>query len=254
MSSPGTSCPPPARSGPRSTPISRTGTWNIDGNLNDSVAEANKGNGQWWLFNAYGQLTGDTVRVTPPSPGQQYTLQGIATLDRAKRQSRAIFGGASGAADVRFTHVDRKVFGGRVDVVLDRVRTGPAPVAAPARLEAEAGVLTGSAKRSNEFSFASGEVVTAVGDGPENALTLHVTAKQAGQHVLVVRYANAEKSIPTHYNPDPVARHADIAVNGQAARRVLFPTTFHFNQFGQRSKYAPDIDYVTVSPLIAPAG
>jgi hypothetical protein len=93
-----------------------------------------------------------------------------------------------------------------------------------------------------------------VGDGPENALTLHVTAKQAGQHVLVVRYANAEKSIPTHYNPDPVARHADIAVNGQAARRVLFPTTFHFNQFGQRSKYAPDIDYVTVSPLIAPAG
>jgi hypothetical protein len=72
--------------------------WNIDGNLNDSVAEANKGNGQWWLFNAYGQLTGDTVRVTPPSPGQQYTLQGIATLDRAKRQSRAIFGGASGAA------------------------------------------------------------------------------------------------------------------------------------------------------------
>jgi len=146
-------------------------------------------------------------------------------------------------------------------------------------------VLTGAAKRSSDRSLASGQVVTAVGDGPGNALTLRVTAKQAGRHVLVVRYANAEESIPTHYNPDPVARHADIAVDGGAARRVLFPTTFHvnqfrdlavpvdlragtntitftsqelpdwdgktFNQFGQRSKYAPDIDYVTVAPLVA---
>ncbi|WP_086853702.1 cellulosome protein [Amycolatopsis kentuckyensis] len=579
--------------------------WNIDGNLDDSVAEANKGNGQWWLFNAYGRLTGNTVRVTPPSPGQQYTLQGIATLDRAKRQSRTLFGGSNGAADVRFTHVDRKLFGSRVhvtvqeipwtgqlgdspapqrkldtelavapdgsltlpftdlremsayqvilspggsgttdgspvpwrhtyeaedaahtgtgwsrngpegnpgnvgkfatsgdynvgglrtgsdvklsfdvevpqdgrydlsvfsntynkypsvvaqgptnvflrvdgkdprqlilpvsyewvvwdhtdtrvpltagrhtitlaaadpdlgttrgdaiidkidltrvdpatdgratyeaeyadlagapvrydvrgssgpgavavrrgasatfwvhadhdgyasvsfdrtgrgtarvdvngqpgftlgtrdaaslflsaglnrlvvtgvtgDFLLDRVRTAPSPVPAPARIEAERGVLTGAAERSGDRSFASGQVVTAVGDGPGNALTLRVTAKQAGRHVLVVRYSNAEESIPTHYNPDPVARHADIAVNGEFARRVLFPTTFHFNQFrdlavpvdlragantvtftaqelpdwdgktfnqfGQRSKYAPDIDYVTVAPLVA---
>ncbi len=583
--------------------------WNIDGNLNDSTTEANKGNGQWWLFNAYGQMTGNTVRVTPPSPGQQYTLQGIATLDKGKRQSRAIIGGANGAADVRFTNIDRTVFGntvhasvreipwtgqvgdspeprpvletrvavaadgsvllpftdmkemsayqvilspgasGRVDSVtvpwsrtyeaenarhtgtgwslngpegspqnvskfatsgnynvgglrtgsnvvlsfdvdvprtgvydlstfsstynkyasvvqqgptnvflrvdgvqprelrlpvsyawvvwdhtdtrveltagkhtitlaasdpqlgttrgdaiidkidltlvdpatdgrsvyeaeyadlakatirydvadssgpgvaavglgasatfwvhsdrdgystvsfdhtggglasvklngrnvdnvligakrgtesvplflsaginqltvtgtagtlkLDRVRTAPALQPAPVRVEAESGTTTGAAKVSNDFPFASGGVVTAVGDGPANALTVRVPAQRPGQHLLVIRYANAQESIPTHYNPDPVTRHADLSVNGGPVRRVDFPNTFHtnqfrdlavpvwlnagvntirftsqeqpnwdgrtYNQYGQRSKYAPEIDFVTAAPLV----
>ena len=85
--------------------------WNIDGNLNDSAVEANKGNGQWWLFNAYGQMSGHTVQVTAPHPNQQYTLQGVATLDKDKKQSRAIFGGKSGDADVVFENIDPKLFG-----------------------------------------------------------------------------------------------------------------------------------------------
>nr|WP_033278382.1 cellulosome protein [Streptomyces sp. NRRL F-525] len=85
--------------------------WNIDGNLNDSVVEANKGNGQWWLFNAYGQFTGDTVQVTAPHPNVQYTLQGVAMLDRAKRQARVLLGGAGGSADVVFERVDSDIFG-----------------------------------------------------------------------------------------------------------------------------------------------
>ncbi|MFI6547796.1 cellulosome protein [Streptomyces prunicolor] len=85
--------------------------WNIDGNLNDSVVEANKGNGQWWLFNAYGQFTGNTVQVTAPHPNVQYTLQGVAALDRAKRQARLLLGGTDGSADVVFEHVDPEVFG-----------------------------------------------------------------------------------------------------------------------------------------------
>ncbi|MFJ9627086.1 cellulosome protein [Streptomyces sp. NPDC101175] len=85
--------------------------WNIDGNLNDSAVEANKGNGQWWLFNAYGQFTGHTVHVAAPHPNAQYTLQGVAALDRDKRQARVLFGGSAGAADVVFEHVDPEVFG-----------------------------------------------------------------------------------------------------------------------------------------------
>ena len=46
-----------------------------------------------------------------------------------------------------------------------------------------------------------------------------------------VRYSNPEQSPASHYNPDPLARHADISVNGGAARRVLFPHTFHANNF-----------------------
>ncbi|MFJ9909009.1 cellulosome protein [Streptomyces sp. NPDC101152] len=88
--------------------------WNIAGNLNDSVVEAGKGNGQWWLFNAYGQLSGNTVEVRAPHPNVQYTLQGVAALDRDKRQARVLFGGASGAADLVFEGVEADLFGSRV--------------------------------------------------------------------------------------------------------------------------------------------
>ncbi|MET7779838.1 cellulosome protein [Streptomyces sp. NPDC005388] len=95
--------------------------WNIDGNLNDSAVEANKGNGQWWLFNAYGQMTGHTIQVTAPHPNQQYTLQGVATLDEGKKQSRAIFGGKSGDADVVFRNVDPKLFGSTVHATVQEI-------------------------------------------------------------------------------------------------------------------------------------
>ncbi|MEV6481944.1 cellulosome protein [Streptomyces sp. NPDC051576] len=95
--------------------------WNIDGNLNDSAVEANKGNGQWWLFNAYGQFTGNTVRVDAPHPNIQYTLQGVAALDRDKRQARVLLGGAGGAADVVFEHVDPEVFGTTVHLRLQEI-------------------------------------------------------------------------------------------------------------------------------------
>lgn len=46
-----------------------------------------------------------------------------------------------------------------------------------------------------------------------------------------VRYADPEQSEVAHSNPDPLARHADISVNGAAPRRVLFPHGFHANNF-----------------------
>ncbi|MFF1292475.1 MULTISPECIES: cellulosome protein [unclassified Streptomyces] len=584
--------------------------WNIDGNLNDSAVEANKGNGQWWLFNAYGQMSGHTVQVTAPHPNQQYTLQGVATLDETKRQSRALFGGKSGDADVVFENIDPELFGttvhatvqeipwtgqvgdsaqplrladkelavdadGRVslpmtgmnemsayqvilspgghggvpaepsvswrttyeaenatytgggyskngpegtpsnvggfatsgtynvgglrtgsdgvlafdvevprdgtydlsvfansynlydlvkeqgptnvflrvdgtapqelrlplgykwvvwghtdttvkltagkhritlsakdadlgatkgDAIIDKVDLSlrDAKVAAPAVYEAEYatlngarpaythrgasgpgavplskggsatfwvysptegestvsvdhlgggraslalngekvsgikgdkksteqvrvflsgginklvvtgssgalrldrlrvvpsggalrtrvyqaedGTLTGAAKVTDAYTFASGgKAVTDIGDGTANALAVDVVAQRAGRHAVTIRYSNAEQTPATHYNPDPIARHADLSVNGGAARRVLFPTTFHFNnfweltvpvtlkkgtnrltftaeelpdfngdtynQYDQRSPYAPVIDRIAVTPL-----
>ncbi|MET7702770.1 cellulosome protein [Streptomyces sp. NPDC005485] len=579
--------------------------WNIDGNLNDSVAEANKGNGQWWLFNAYGQMTGDTVQVTAPHPNEQYTLQGVATLDTDKRQSRTLFGGKSGAADILFSNIAPDVFGttvhfavqeipwtgqigacaqplrlkegelpveggrvtlsltgldamsayqvvlspggngalcappsagrrrtyaaedatytgsgysrngpegspsdvekfatsgtyhvgglrtgsdgvlafsveapqqgtydlsvfanswnlhdlvkeqgptnvflrvdgkqpqelrlplgykpvvwghtdtrveltagphtitlaaqdpelgvtrgdalidridltlrdehvtapapyeaeyaalrdgARVDyahrgasgpgavvlpqggsatfwvhahtdgevtltvdqlglgdgvltvngeavgavvrggvplflagginkvtvtagpagLVLDRLRVGPAAgLLKPTVYPAENGTLTGTAQVTDAYSFATGgRAVDGIGKGTANALTLTVTAAHSGRHALTLRYSNGEQPPATHYNPDPVCRHVDLSVDGAAAQRVLFPTTFHFNNFWdltvpvtlrkgpntltftadelpdfdgdtsnafqQRSAYAPVIDQVTVTPL-----
>ncbi|PZF82996.1 LamG-like jellyroll fold domain-containing protein [Jiangella anatolica] len=79
--------------------------WNIDGNLSDSAVQANRANGQWWLFNAYAAMTGHTVEVRPPFPGQNYTLQGVATLDEEKSQARALFGGSDGSGFIEFRNV-----------------------------------------------------------------------------------------------------------------------------------------------------
>jgi hypothetical protein len=79
--------------------------WNIDGNLSDSAVQANRGNGQWWLLNSYATMSGHSLAVTPPHPGQSYTLQGVATLDPARRQMRLLLGGKSGAAQVTLTKV-----------------------------------------------------------------------------------------------------------------------------------------------------
>ena len=67
--------------------------WNINGTLGDSVAQQNIPNAQWWLYNWYSSLSGHTVAVTTPDGNTDDTLQGLATLDTAKRQARIIMGG-----------------------------------------------------------------------------------------------------------------------------------------------------------------
>ncbi|MGW2384676.1 LamG-like jellyroll fold domain-containing protein [Streptomyces sp. NPDC001658] len=88
--------------------------WNIDGNLSDSAVQSNRGNGQWWLLNAYASMSGHTLKVTPPFPGENYTMQGVATLDEKKKQSRLIFGGSTGKGHITFAGVPKKLFGDRV--------------------------------------------------------------------------------------------------------------------------------------------
>ncbi|HKX31767.1 MAG TPA: LamG-like jellyroll fold domain-containing protein [Blastocatellia bacterium] len=95
--------------------------WNIDGNISDSTVQANRANGQWWLFNAYGSMTGRTVKVSPPYPGQNYTLQGVAALDEEKAQARVLFGGASGKSWIQLDQVSNKIFGTTVHAWIRKI-------------------------------------------------------------------------------------------------------------------------------------
>jgi hypothetical protein len=89
--------------------------WNINGTLGDSVAQQNIPNAQWWLYNWYSSMTGHTVAVTPPHGNTDDTLQGLATLDPAKRQARIILGGgAAGPEGVTVNHIDPALFGSSV--------------------------------------------------------------------------------------------------------------------------------------------
>ncbi|WP_304451662.1 LamG-like jellyroll fold domain-containing protein [Nocardiopsis sp. YSL2] len=88
--------------------------WNINGNLSDSSVEANRANGQWWLYNSYSRMSGHTVEVAPPFPGENYTLQGLAAVDEEQARAKALFGGADGPAWVEFDNVPEDVFGSSV--------------------------------------------------------------------------------------------------------------------------------------------
>jgi hypothetical protein len=171
------------------------------------------------------------------------------------------------------------------ELVLDRLRVSRSEgTLVPTVYQAEDGSVSGAARTTDQYTFAAnGKSVTDVGNGPANALTIDVVAARSGRHAVTIRYSNAEQAPATHYNPDPIARHADLSVNGGPARRILFPTTFHYNDFrdltvpltlkegtnritftagelpdfngdtynqhDQRSPYAPVIDQIAVTPL-----
>jgi Concanavalin A-like lectin/glucanases superfamily len=95
--------------------------WNINGTLGDSVSGNNIPNGQWWLYNWYSSLTGHTVQVTPPQGDTDNTLQGLASLDPAKRQARIILGGGPAAtADVVVKNISPEIFGHTVHATIEQ--------------------------------------------------------------------------------------------------------------------------------------
>ncbi|WP_406162793.1 RICIN domain-containing protein [Streptomyces sp. NBC_00882] len=97
--------------------------------------------------------------------------------------------------------------------------------------QAENGTLTGTAAADTTYSQANGGVVTGIGNGTANSLTLNVNAPSAGTYAMTMRYANGEELPSNHYNPDLYAEHADVSVNGGSPSRVNFASTLHWNQF-----------------------
>ncbi|MEN3310485.1 MAG: hypothetical protein V7603_6687 [Micromonosporaceae bacterium] len=83
--------------------------WTSAGALNDLVTQNNRATGGWWLYKWYGELTGNTVTVTPPT--QNGSLQGLAALDSGRKQARVIFGGATNVTDTYDTNVVVKGLG-----------------------------------------------------------------------------------------------------------------------------------------------
>ncbi|HWS37014.1 MAG TPA: carbohydrate-binding protein [Actinoplanes sp.] len=80
--------------------------WTTAGGLNDLVTQNNQATGAWWLYKWYGDLTGNTVAVTPPSPGG--SLQGLGAVDASKKQARIILGGNNPASGTYDTNVQVK--------------------------------------------------------------------------------------------------------------------------------------------------
>ncbi|MBG0850450.1 Ig-like domain-containing protein [Streptomyces spinoverrucosus] len=152
--------------------------WNIDGNLSDSAVQSGRGNGQWWLLNSYASMSGHTVKVNPPFPGENYTMQGVATLDEKKKQARLIFGGSTGKGHITFAKVPKKVFGERVHAWVKEVEwSGQVGDSTGPKLLAEQNLKVG----------ADGTVVVDFGDG------VLPTLKESSAYEIVLSPAGKAK-------------------------------------------------------------
>ncbi len=79
--------------------------WHQANNLNDLTADANQGNGAWWLFKWYGDMSGQTVKVSTSTSYEK--LYGVAAVDDVKKISTTLLGGVDGRADVKLLHVNQ---------------------------------------------------------------------------------------------------------------------------------------------------
>ncbi|MGX5771624.1 hypothetical protein ACWKWN_12795 [Microbacterium trichothecenolyticum] len=94
----------------------QTAYWTYAGNLNDNQAKGNSANGAWWLLNWYGNLDGETAKITPPALNTPDTLQGIAAVDEDQKQATVLFGGTNNSIQLDLSGLDPSVFGNTVDI------------------------------------------------------------------------------------------------------------------------------------------
>ena len=86
--------------------------WHQANNLNDLTASANQGNGAWWVYKWYGEMSGKTLRITPENTGYD-GFYGLSTIDGNKKSASVIVGGVDGNGRVKLDNIDEtEVFSG----------------------------------------------------------------------------------------------------------------------------------------------
>ncbi|MGM9936217.1 MAG: hypothetical protein ACI38A_02630 [Candidatus Ornithomonoglobus sp.] len=80
--------------------------WHQANNLNDLAASANEGNGAWWVYKKYGDMTGKTLSVTQSNTTYD-GFYGMATIDENKRSASVLCGGVDGGAEINLRNVDK---------------------------------------------------------------------------------------------------------------------------------------------------
>jgi len=73
--------------------------WHFSNNLNGLAADNNTGNGAWWLYKWYGDMSGSYLPVSV-SNANKSDFYGAASIDENKKSASVIFGGKSGDADI----------------------------------------------------------------------------------------------------------------------------------------------------------
>lgn len=146
------------------------------------------------------------------------------------------------------------------------------------RIAASEADLSGTARLTDNTWASDGHVITGVGGGEGDTATLTVEADTAGPHLLLVHYANDERTGGHAYNTNIISRYAEFTVNGEPVRTVPMRGTWSWNDFwsypliveleagvntveignpglhtdiGDREGRAADFDHFAIAPLLA---
>ncbi|GAB3812428.1 hypothetical protein GCM10028820_05340 [Tessaracoccus terricola] len=198
----------------------QTAYWTASGTLSDNYAKVNAGNGGWWLFKWYGDLTGsETVEVTT---GEQ---NAIAAIDTDARRAQVIVGGFANGNDggLRLTGLDTGVFGSAVDFEVrenlvsgtDGIAAAPRLVAAGNDVELTDGQLQLRIPSRNDSSTYQVIITPASDADPEAAL-----AQQSGRFLLEAEQAfltDAQVRTPSGYRASNNRDVAGFAAVGSRA-------------------------------------
>ena len=79
--------------------------WHLSNNLNGLAAGNNEGNGAWWLYKWYGDMSGQYLPVTTSNTSKD-NYYGAASLDENKKSSSIIFGGVNGSGNIVLENVN----------------------------------------------------------------------------------------------------------------------------------------------------
>ncbi|WP_188193561.1 hypothetical protein [Nonomuraea sp. SYSU D8015] len=162
--------------------------WTYAGNLDDHAVRTRQANGGWWLLKWYADLTGQTVKATPPQLNVADTVQAVAAVDASARRGTILVGGGSEPVRLDISGLDPAVFGERVDVVVSKTTwTGyegdalKPPVIAARRAEVPGGALQVDLPGGDVMAAYRVTVVPASGGepAPDAPWTVSVEAESA---------------------------------------------------------------------------
>ncbi|MEV4476672.1 hypothetical protein [Nonomuraea sp. NPDC049504] len=204
--------------------------WTYAGNLGDHAVRTRQANGGWWLLKWYADLTGQTVKVTPPRLNAADTVQAVAALDESARRGTILVGG--GAAPVRLdvSGLDRRVFGDRVDVVVSKTTwTGyegdaaEPPVVAATRAEVSGGAITVDVPGGDVMAAYRVTVVPSSGPAPAADAPWSVSVEAESATLTAARVFDQD----TTADPQLYATSGKRDVGGmnQDDSAVTFPVT-----------------------------
>jgi hypothetical protein len=71
--------------------------WDVPhpGRLGSLLASNTQTNGGWWFYKWYGDMAGEMVSTTPPTPSSPSALDGFANLDASAKSASVLFGGTN---------------------------------------------------------------------------------------------------------------------------------------------------------------